>query len=230
LDEASRQKAQELIEDNLITANQRNTLSEAYIKKEFGIDDNLLQILEASSLLRKERDASGRLLYEISHDTLVEPIQKVAELRLKKEDDEKRMELEQQVQKERKRVRKARILSLLAIVTAVISIIALFIASRQTIKANNAKKQSDLSNAKTLETLKSLNYQKAQELYAKGNQFRDYQEYQLAVDAYDSAKNFLDSSKINQEKGKIAESDFIDLRQKISHQIDSLQKSNSVEK
>ncbi len=100
-----RQKAQRLIEEKLITGNQRNALSEAFIKKEFDIDDKLLKTLETSSLLRKERDASGRLLYEVSHDTLVEPVQKVAELRLKKEEEEEKAELERQIQKEKDRVR-----------------------------------------------------------------------------------------------------------------------------
>lgn len=252
LDESNRLKAQKLIEENLITANQRNTLSEAYIKKEFGIDNSLLQTLESSSLLRKERDASGRLLYEISHDTLIEPIQKVAEERLKKEEYDRNAEEERQNQIEQQRVQeelkkqvqieqdrveelnklnqRVRNRSRIALTAAVLAIaIAIFAASLY-IRANNERANAEHSQIETQETLKSLNYQKALELYTKGNQFRDYQEYQLAFDAYDSAKNFLGTSKINQGSGKISESDFMSLTNKIQHQLDSLQESKAIEK
>jgi hypothetical protein len=235
LDSGNRHKAQRLVEEKLITANQRNALSEAYIKKEFDISDKLLETLEASSLLRKERDASGRLLYEVSHDTLIEPIQKVAELRLKKEGDEKRSVLEKQIQEEKVRVEELKVLnkkvrtrSLVAYATAILGIASAFIAyslfvkaGNETIKANDAKLQSDTSRLKVLETLKSLNYQKAQELFARGNQFRGYQESNLALDDYRNALNFLDSSTVNGEM-KIADTSIDNLKVKIWQQISEL--------
>jgi hypothetical protein len=225
----NRHKAQKLIEVGLITANQRNALSEAYIKKEFGIDDKLLETLEASSLLRKERDASGRLLYEVSHDTLIEPIQKAAGLRQKQEDDEKRLALEQQVQKEKDRVEELETLnktvrtrSWIAIATAVLSIAIAVIAYSLFKIANDAKNESELSRAKTLKTIKSLNYQKAHELYTKGNQFHDYHEDNLALEAYKNAKLFLDSSQTKLEY-EVTDTSINTLRDKIAQQIASLQ-------
>ena len=99
-----KRKAQELVEEKLISGGLRNSLSDAYIKQEFGIGSNLLDKLENSYLIRKERDGSGRLLYEVSHDTLVEPILKVAQYRLdvlaKQKEEQNRIEFEN----ERKRV------------------------------------------------------------------------------------------------------------------------------
>ncbi|GLU51562.1 hypothetical protein Dfri01_10230 [Dyadobacter frigoris] len=77
-----RENAQELMEEKLISASLRNSLSETYIIQELNVNIIILDILEQSSLLRKERDASGRLLYEISHDSLIDPIKKVAEIRI----------------------------------------------------------------------------------------------------------------------------------------------------
>jgi hypothetical protein len=103
LSDSERIKAQHLIEDELIEGNRRNPLSTTYIKAKFGLSDSLLIQLEQSSLLRKERDASGRILYEVSHDSLVSAIERVAQGRRQSEDDLKKTELEKQVIEERKR-------------------------------------------------------------------------------------------------------------------------------
>jgi hypothetical protein len=103
-------KAQHLIEDELIEGGRRNPLTAGYIQKKFGLGQDLLAELENSSLLRKERDAAGRLLYEISHDTLIAAISKVADSRRKAEDEIKKQEaeirkkeLEKEIEEERKR-------------------------------------------------------------------------------------------------------------------------------
>jgi len=98
-----REKAQRLIEDELIEEGRRNTLTEGYIKKRFGFDEKLLGQLEQSSLLRKERDAAGRILYEISHDTLVDAIEMVAQNRRSIEEASRRRKLEETLAEERKR-------------------------------------------------------------------------------------------------------------------------------
>jgi len=109
-----RAKAQHLIEDELIEGGRRNTLTDRSILNRLGVSKNLLEQLEQSSLLRKERDANGRLLYEVSHDTLIAAINKVAEARRVEEnkaaearrieeEEIKRKSLEQQIKDERKR-------------------------------------------------------------------------------------------------------------------------------
>jgi hypothetical protein len=108
-------QTQKLIEDELIEGNRRNPLSLTYIKAKFGITENLLNQLEQSSLLRKERDASGRILYEVSHDTLVTAIEKVAQGRRKTEENLKKIELEKQILEERKRAEVLEVLNKKAI-------------------------------------------------------------------------------------------------------------------
>lgn len=103
LNKTDREKVQHLIEDELIEEGRRNTLTSGYIKSRFRFSESLLQQLEQSSLLRKERDAAGRILYEISHDTLVGAIEKVASGRREIEEGDKRRELEQTLAEERQR-------------------------------------------------------------------------------------------------------------------------------
>jgi hypothetical protein len=103
LSPTEKDKAQHLIEDDLIEEGRRNTLTASYIKNKFGIGEHLLLQLEQSSLLRKERDAAGRILYEISHDTLVSAIERVAQKRRLIEEDGKRQKLEEQITEERNR-------------------------------------------------------------------------------------------------------------------------------
>lgn len=105
LSEADREKAQRLIEDELIEEGHRNTLAEGYIRKRFGFDGKLLEQLEQSSLLRKERDAAGRILYEISHDTLVAAIEMVAKRRRELEEEQKQRRLLASLAEEQEKAR-----------------------------------------------------------------------------------------------------------------------------
>lgn len=90
LAEGDRAQARQLIEDELIEEGRRNTLTEGHIRRRLHIDEGLLLQLEQSSLLRKERDAAGRILYEISHDSLVNAIELVARRRRDEEEEIKR--------------------------------------------------------------------------------------------------------------------------------------------
>ena len=105
LDIKDRLKAQHLIEDELIEEGRRNTLTDGYIRNRFGFSERLLAQLEQSSLLRKERDAAGRILYEISHDTLVGPIEMVAMGRRQVEEEQKRESLEASLAEEQRRAK-----------------------------------------------------------------------------------------------------------------------------
>ncbi len=103
LPQEERIKGQKLLEDELSDGSRRNTLSAGFIQNRLGVSANVLEVFEQSSLLRKERNASGTLLYEISHDSLVNAIGNVAHGRRKSEDEIKKKELEQQIIEERKR-------------------------------------------------------------------------------------------------------------------------------
>lgn len=97
-------QAQHLIEDELIDGDKRNPLSATYIKSKFGLTEDLLTQLEQSSLLRKERDASGRILYEVSHDSLVSAIDRVAQNRREQEVEKRQFKQLLELEEERKRV------------------------------------------------------------------------------------------------------------------------------
>jgi hypothetical protein len=103
LEPRERVMAQRLIEDELIEGGRRNPLPASYIKTKFKLDERLLVQLEQSSLLRKELDAAGRILYEVSHDSLVGAIDKVAQTRRVIEEEDQRKELEEILADERKR-------------------------------------------------------------------------------------------------------------------------------
>jgi hypothetical protein len=157
-----REKVQHLIEDELIEDGRRNTLTDSYIKKRFGFDDELLRQLEQSSLLRKERDASGRLLYEISHDTLVNAIESVAENRRAIEEGDKRSKLEENLAEERKRaeylmesnaraVVRTRLAVGLAVISLLVAVFAIFSWHETIVARDLAKKLSMEDSVKTVE-------------------------------------------------------------------------------
>lgn len=71
-----RRLARRLLEDHLILpkSRQRTSKDAAYIKEILGIEYGLLQSLEESRLIRRIHKTGTNPIYEVSHDTLVEPI------------------------------------------------------------------------------------------------------------------------------------------------------------
>jgi len=86
-----------LIEDGLIfeQEEQRLSLFVGQIKTEYKISDELLIRLVNSRLIRAEIGSTGGIYYELSHDTLVEPILKAKNKR-KEEELKKQQEYEKQ--------------------------------------------------------------------------------------------------------------------------------------
>lgn len=71
-----RKLARQLLENHLVLpkSRQRTSKDSAYIKEILGIDPGLLEKLEESRLIRRIHKSGTNPIYEISHDTLVEPI------------------------------------------------------------------------------------------------------------------------------------------------------------
>jgi len=71
-----RKLARKLLENHLVLpkSRQRTSKDSAYIKEILGIDFSLLEKLEESRLIRRIHKSGTNPIYEISHDTLVEPI------------------------------------------------------------------------------------------------------------------------------------------------------------
>ena len=71
-----RKLARQLLENHLVLPKSRQRTSKdlAYIKEILGIDYSLLERLEESRLIRRIHKTGANPIYEVSHDTLVEPI------------------------------------------------------------------------------------------------------------------------------------------------------------
>ncbi len=71
-----RKLARRLLEDHLVLpkSRQRTSKDAAYIKEVLDVDYGLLENLEDSRLIRRIHKSGNNPIYEISHDTLVEPI------------------------------------------------------------------------------------------------------------------------------------------------------------
>lgn len=71
-----RKLARRLLENHLVLpkSRQRTSKDAAYIKEILDIDQDLLEKLEESRLIRRIHKSGANPIYEISHDTLVEPI------------------------------------------------------------------------------------------------------------------------------------------------------------
>ncbi len=79
--------ARKLLEDKLIVDGSRVSLPEVLLLKEDGIDNELINHLVNSRILRAEPNTLGGLSYELSHDTLVEPILAARKIRVEKEEE-----------------------------------------------------------------------------------------------------------------------------------------------
>ncbi len=132
----------------------RLPFAEQALLAEPGVTQLLLDRLVSASLLRIERDEQGRMIYEISHDTLVAPILEAAKLRRESEQMERlRREAEEARLREaeaRRRQRRARIFAAGAIALALFAMGAFFWALRQTQVARAqrqiAQEQTTLAN------------------------------------------------------------------------------------
>jgi len=87
--ENQRYAAQILIEENMIIEGNRVPLPDKVIISKHHIQPELLQTLVESRLLRTEPNSVGGISYEISHDTLIEPILKTYKQRKLNEEREK---------------------------------------------------------------------------------------------------------------------------------------------
>lgn len=76
LPKENQNSAKVLIEDKLIIGGNRVPLPKSVVVMEHKISESLLKILVDKRLLRSEPNTVGGISYELSHDTLVNPIQK----------------------------------------------------------------------------------------------------------------------------------------------------------
>lgn len=219
LPEDKRADANRLIEDELIRNQQRISLDEE-ICKEY-LEEQYLRVLVDTHLLRAERNTFGRFSYEISHDTLVEPIlesqkkylAELEKIRLEKERQEelrklreqqeqearereeelKRIREEQQRnEKERQRkIKQQRTIIVIVSIFLMISIALGLFGYREMLRAEEQQQVAE----KALRDLKTSEFIKN---YNDGRNFELNAQYQQAIDRYEIALQFLDSLDVRQ--------------------------------
>jgi len=189
--EKYRTEARNLVENELIRNLQRISL-DGNICIEYLPDAELQKLVDAH-LLRGERNSVGGFSYELSHDTLIEPIHEAAEKR-RAQEEEARAEAERQEElrqahekaekeriereKERKRQRKVILMvgsvAVVALIAFVVSIVFFFDAKEATEKAVNNEK-------KALKSLRENDSLQINKLVINANSLISFNENELAI-------------------------------------------------
>ncbi len=132
-----------LIEENMIIDGNRVPLPDKVIQSKHNISPALLKQLVDSRLLRREPNTVGGFSYEISHDTLVEPILKSYEVRrVREEDEERERQRQEELRKLREQRRRQRTIITIVSVAAVISLAFAVFGLWQMKVAQNRLKQA----------------------------------------------------------------------------------------
>jgi flagellar basal body-associated protein FliL len=131
-----------LIEENMIIDNNRVPLPDKVIISKHNISAELLQKLVNNRLLRSEPNTVGGYSYEISHDTLVEPITTSFKIRFEKEEKERKAKEDQEwinkLLEERKRQRK------IIIIVSIAAVVSISLAIFGIVMWQKAEKQTKI--------------------------------------------------------------------------------------
>ncbi|MDX2301240.1 MAG: hypothetical protein NW226_00515 [Microscillaceae bacterium] len=198
------------IENQLVRKGQRISLDEKLCTDYLPL--TVIKQLENEHLIRAERNSTGGISYELSHDTLIAPVTEAKTLREAKEAQEKaeqdRLEeerrLKEQAEKDRqeklkvqKQLRTTRLLLAAAVLALLIAVLSVFYALELRKKAKtseeNAKKAlriSEKAEKKAQQSLQALKTEKAKAFAAQARNFLNMQEYEIAKANLDSAKKY----------------------------------------
>ena len=146
LDADDARAARRLCEDVLIREGARVPYAAQALLREPGVRQPLLDRLAEASLLRVERDAQGRMMYEVGHDSLVGPIQDAAKSRREQEEKD-RLQREADNQRRQKEkalaaTRRAWLITLGAIALAAWALYQTWAAKQSETRADQAKKEA----------------------------------------------------------------------------------------
>lgn len=192
-DAQERLAARKLIEEALILEEEERRLSlyEGQIYRTYGFSPQLLKKLVDVRLLRAEPSLKGGYTYELTHDTIVGPILKAKQQRVKQEKQieaaeakkERERELEilrEQAAIERRKRLQNRTLAILGFTLALVALLSTFNAYHLFKAAEGA------NNQLTLELSKRIKAEYFR-LIAEGNQFEGHYQFGDALALYDSA-------------------------------------------
>jgi len=214
LQEKNRDDAKRLIEDELIRNHQRISLDEEICKEK--LHEEELRTLVDTHLLRAERNSFGRFSYEISHDTLIEPIlesrkkyrDELERIRLENEQKEELRKLkekqeleaserekelehirEEQRLKEIERQRKIKQQRKIILIVSIFLVISLISGAFGYLQRNEALKQEKIAKDAYSNFVKS----EFMRNFKEGNELSNSAEWEMARERYLVAKGFLDS-------------------------------------
>ncbi|MCF8365026.1 MAG: ATP-binding protein [Bacteroidales bacterium] len=242
LPEKDQANAKRLIEDELIRSKQRISLDEN-ICREY-IDEFQLKALVDTHLLRAEQNSFGRFSFELSHDTLVEPIlesqkkykdeqEKIAlkkkqaeelkklEAKREQEKQEREEELErikaEQDRKEKERIRRRRWQRTILAVISFSLLVSLYFGYLSVINYCDASKERDKALVKEQEAIQNL-------IKFKDSQFSGYCEnaetakdngdYKTAIENYYVAKTWIHTDITLTVKDSSSKCNFIEYSKK----------------
>jgi len=192
LPEDKQDKARLLVEEELIRSKQRISLDRRVCERY--LSPEAIQLLIESYLIRGERNSVNDISYELSHDSLIEPITDLAENRHQKEKEAEELRLkneELRAAKERQR-RQLRIIAL-SLVVAAVSIGAAIFGFVQKNIAEDEKHKAE----KALKEVKKANYDK---FINEAKQLSENAKFTEAIKSYNNAKPFTnDTNSINNQ-------------------------------
>ena len=157
----ARSKAQRVLEDALLaedpaTGEGRRKSVDRHDLLQMGLSETLLSELEKTYLIRRELNTVGGFSFEISHDTLVLPIQKAKKARQALEEQERlqqeQIEKEKQLAEERRKRRRATGLAVAGLVLTAIALVATFFAFSLADKAKKAQTQAEQAKGAALDS------------------------------------------------------------------------------
>ena len=177
-----RENAKRLIEDELIGFNESTGLvfrlnaDGRRLLDKPGISEALLKRLTNAFLLRSEPNTTGGYNYEISHDTLIAPIEKAKKMRLEAE----------AARKQRRQLQRGILIVVLAVGLAVGAFVVTAWALDQRNKANEALAKADALSLNLLEEKIQRQRRDIQEWERKQQVYRDGDLPDQAKEAQDS--------------------------------------------
>lgn len=168
-------RLRKLIEEELVVEGRRLSLDTTFCQRR--ADQTLLERLVEKRLLREEPNSVGGLSYELSHDTLIDPIEKARKERQEIEREEAR----------KKRIK--RIASIIAVVFVGLSIIIASL-SYLYVEAEKAKKEA-ITLLEENQRQDSVNrIEKYNRFLAEARGLQANEEYSKAIERYQFAKEF----------------------------------------
>lgn len=140
--------ARRFIEEGLIVEERRVGLGAGLEQSRFDVSENLLHSLLESRLIRAEQIHLGKI-YELSHDTLVDPILKSYEKRRlaeERQEAQRKLKAEQvRLEDANQKKRQARLLAALGFLLFFLALLGGIFAFRNYLKSEEAKKAAEIS-------------------------------------------------------------------------------------